>query len=92
MTAAGAAAPTSTATGGEDRHRYEGAHRVHSDAPSLIRAHCSCGWRSEPVINGEFAYQRWERHRAVAEDPNEADRHARRWAPERAGAVAATRQ
>jgi hypothetical protein len=87
MTATSATAPTATATRGADRHRYNGSHPVHSDAPTPIRAHCSCGWQSEPVINAEFAYQQWEKHRAVAEDPNEADRYTRPCGKERAVAV-----
>lgn len=91
MTATSAVAPTSAATRGAEPHRYDGAHRVHSDAPTPIRAHCSCGWRSEPVIKGEFAYQQWERHRAVAEDPERSRSPRPAMGPQPAGAEAATR-
>ena len=31
-------------------------------------AACSCGWRSQPCANGEFANQAWERHAATASE------------------------
>lgn len=78
MTVEPGPAPTLTAAPGVHRHRYNGVHRVHSNAPTPIRAHCSCGWRSAPVINAEFAYQQWEQHLADIEHPSDATREAPR--------------
>jgi hypothetical protein len=37
-----------------------------SGAGSVV-ATCSCGWKSAPCANGEFANQAWERHAAEAQ-------------------------
>lgn len=66
----GGSGPTSTWTDAPEvpQHRHNGAHPIHPNASTPIRAHCGGGWRSEPVINNEFAHQKWERHLAEVQD------------------------
>lgn len=78
MTAKPAPAPPETSAPEKRRHRYKGENPVHSNAPLPIRGRCSCGWRSEPVINGEFAHQQWEQHLADTEHPADATREVPR--------------
>ena len=78
MTVEPAPAPPRDAAPPGRPHRYNGAHPVHSNMPTPIHAHCSCGWRSAPAINGEFAYQQWESHLADVERPAELAREAPR--------------
>jgi hypothetical protein len=33
-------------------------------------AGCTCGWRSKPCTNAEFANQAWERHKAEVSATN----------------------
>jgi hypothetical protein len=43
--------------------------------PSAVAA-CTCGWRSVPCANGEFANQAWERHALEAYGREEDDADA----------------
>lgn len=69
MTERPASAPRRLTGGSAVRHSFTGARAVNPDRPTPLSAHCSCGWQSEPVINGEFAYQKWEQHRDASEHP-----------------------